>query len=133
MVRKHHRRHVRLIALCGLAAAQAAAPADLQRGIAVVIDARKGNCVICHSMPIDGMPAEAFGNLGPALAGVGSRLTPDAIRRRIVDPRAASPDTIMPAYAVSTGLYRVQRAYVDRPILTAQEIEDVVAYLSSLK
>jgi L-cysteine S-thiosulfotransferase len=133
MVRKHHRRHVRLIALCGLAAAQAAAPADMQRGIAVVIDARKGNCVICHSMPIDGMPAEAFGNLGPALASVGSRLTPDAIRRRIVDPRAASPDTIMPAYAVSTGLYRVQRAYVNRPILTAQEIDDVVAYLSSLK
>jgi L-cysteine S-thiosulfotransferase len=133
MVRKHHRRHVRLIALCGLAAAQAATPADMQRGIALVIDARKGNCVICHSMPIDGMPAEAFGNLGPALAGVGSRLTPDAIRRRIVDPRAASPDTIMPAYAVSTGLYRVQRAYVDRPILTAQEIDDVVAYLSSLK
>jgi L-cysteine S-thiosulfotransferase len=133
MVRKHHRRHVRLIALCGLTAAQAATPADMQRGIAVVIDARKGNCVICHSMPIDGMPAETFGNLGPALAGVGSRLTPDAIRRRIVDPRAASPDTIMPAYGVSTGLYRVQRAYVGRPILTAQEIDDVVAYLSSLK
>ncbi len=80
-----------------------------------------------------GMPPEAFGNLGPSLAGIGSRSTPEALRQRIADPRIASPQTIMPAYAVSTGLYRVQPAYAGKPLLTPEEVDDVVAFLTTLK
>jgi L-cysteine S-thiosulfotransferase len=133
MVREHYRRYVRLIALCGFAAVPVfAAEGSAERGIAVIADAQKGNCLICHAIPIAGMSA-GFGNVGPSLAGVGSRLAAAAIRQRIVDARAAFPDTAMPAYGVSTGLYRVQKAYAGKPILTAQEIDDIVAYLSTLK
>ena len=134
MVRQYHRRHVCLIALGILSAWHAfASPPDVARGRAVVTDPRKGNCVICHAIPMAGAPPDAFGNLGPSLAGVGSRLTAELLRQRIADPRIASPETIMPAYSVSTGLYRVQQAYVGKPILTPEEVEDVVAFLRTLK
>jgi sulfur-oxidizing protein SoxX len=123
-----------LIVLGALATWHAlASPPDVERGRAVVADARKGNCVICHAIPMAGLPPDAFGNLGPSLAGVGLRLTPEILRRRIIDPRTASPETIMPGYAVSTGLYRVQQAYAGKPILTPAEVEDVVAFLVTLK
>ena len=134
MVRQHHCRHVCLIALGALSTWHAlASPPDAERGRALASDPRRGNCVICHSIPIAGMPPDAFGNLGPSLNGVGSRLTPEALRQRIVDPRIVSPETIMPAYSAFTGLYRVQQAYVGKPILTPEEVDDVVAFLMTLK
>ena len=122
-----------MIALGALATWHALASPDAERGRAVVADPRKGNCVICHAIPMTGLPPDAFGNLGPALAGVGLRLTPEVLRQRIIDPRTTFPDTIMPAYAVSTGLYRVQQGYAGKPILTPQEVDDVVAFLMTLK
>jgi sulfur-oxidizing protein SoxX len=106
---------------------------DVLRGRAIAADARKGNCIICHAMPIPGLSADAFGDIGPSLAGVGSRRSVPALRQRIVDPRVLSPDTVMPAYFATTRLTRVQAAYVGKTILSAQEVEDLVAYLASLK
>jgi sulfur-oxidizing protein SoxX len=133
MVRQHHRRHVWLIAcaLPWLCITSHGADDDAAR--AIITGARKGNCIICHFIPVAGVPSNAFGNLGPSLTGVGSRLTPVQIRNRIVDPRPLSPKSVMPAYGSTTGLYRVQSAYRGRPILTDAEIDTVVAYLSGLK
>jgi len=107
-------------------------PGDSLRGRAIAADPNKGNCIICHAMPIPEIPPEAFGDVGPSLAGVGSRQSVPALRQRIVDPRVLSPNSIMPPYLV-TGLTRVQAAYAGKTILTAQEVEDLVAYLASLK
>ncbi|MGA2563951.1 MAG: sulfur oxidation c-type cytochrome SoxX [Steroidobacteraceae bacterium] len=96
------------------------------------MDPNKGNCIICHAMPIPEIPTAAFGNIGPSLAGIGSRQSAQTLRQRIVDPKSLSADTIMPAY-FATHLYRVQAPYAGKSILSAQEIEDVVAYLVSLK
>jgi len=107
-------------------------PGDPMRGRSIAIDPSKGNCIICHVLPISELPTDAFGNIGPSLVGIGSRQSVRALRQRIVDPKSLSPDTIMPAY-FATHLHRVQAPYVRRSILSAQEIEDVVAYLASLK
>jgi sulfur-oxidizing protein SoxX len=106
---------------------------DPKRGETIVVDSKKGNCLICHVVPIAGVPAAAFGDLGPSLQGVGSRLTVPQLRQRVVNPRMISPETVMPAYFETEGLTRVQAAYVGKTILSAEDVEDVVAYLASLK
>jgi L-cysteine S-thiosulfotransferase len=103
---------------------------DAARGKAIVLDRRRGNCLICHQLPVAG---ELFqGELGPSLAGVGSRLTPGQIRLRLIDQSRIDPDTIMPPYYRVDGLKNVAPDYRGHPALEAQEIEDVTAYLASL-
>jgi L-cysteine S-thiosulfotransferase len=102
-----------------------------ERGRAVVLDPARGNCVICHPMPVP--EVEFPGDVGPDLAGVGSRYDAGQLRLRVVDPKRLNPDTVMPAYYRVEGLYRVLNPYRGEPILTAQEVEDVVAYLLTLK
>jgi L-cysteine S-thiosulfotransferase len=133
MVRQHHVRHVWLIAAALPWLCIAARGTEKDAARAILTDAHKGNCITCHVIPISGVPANAFGNLGPALTGVGSRLRPEQIKARIVDPRPLTPGTIMPAYGSVTGLYRVQTDYLGKPILTDAEIDMLVAYLSALK
>ena len=90
-----------------------------------------GNCLLCHAMPF---PAERFqGDLGPPLAGVGARLAEGQLRLRMVDSTRLNPDTIMPAYHRVDGLARVAAAFRGKPVLTAQQVEDVVAYLLTLR
>jgi L-cysteine S-thiosulfotransferase len=133
MVHKHHSRHVWLIACTlGLGCFRSYG-ADQDAARVIITDARQGNCIICHFIPIPGVPDNAFGNLGPSLAGVGSRLTPSQIKARIVDPRLLSAETVMPAYGSTAGLYRVQNEYRGRTILTDAQIDALVAYLSSLQ
>jgi L-cysteine S-thiosulfotransferase len=129
MVCQHHSRHVWLIVafLCGMARA------DEDSARAIITDARRGNCLTCHRIPPTGIPDSAFGNIGPSLTGVGARLSVAQIKERIVDPRRTLPDTLMPPYGNTEGLYRVQKVYENRPILTEAEIDLVVTYLSSLK
>lgn len=101
------------------------------RGEAVVKNRETANCLICHSIPD---PNEAFmGEIGPPLAGVGSRLTPGQIRLRVVDPTRVNPAAIMPAYHRADGLVNVDARWRGLPVLSAQEIEDVVAWLATLK
>jgi sulfur-oxidizing protein SoxX len=103
---------------------------DAARGKAVVLDRRRGNCLICHVFPIDGQPFQ--GEIGPPMAGVASRLSEGQIRLRLIDQSRINPDTIMPPYYRVEGLRNVAAEYEGRPALDAQEIEDVVAYLSGL-
>ena len=107
------------------------APGDAARGRAIVVDRTRGLCLLCHAGPF---PEEQFqGNLGPNLAGVGGRLSSGQLRLRLVDGRALNPETIMPSYYSLAGLARVGRAWQGRPILSAAEIEDVVAFLATLR
>jgi len=90
-----------------------------------------GLCLLCHSGPF---PEERFqGELAPSLAGVGARLSAGQIRLRIVDSSRVNPNTIMPAYFRTENLQRVAPAYRGKTVLTAQQIEDVVAFLVTLK
>jgi L-cysteine S-thiosulfotransferase len=106
-------------------------PGDPERGRRIVLEREGGDCTICHAMPL---PQRQFhGTVGPPLDGVGSRYTAAELRLRIVDPKAITPETIMPAYYKADDLHRVLDRYHGRPILTAQEVEDIVAYLLTLK
>lgn len=114
-----------------LAAPPGASPGDPARGRAIVANRQVGLCLLCHTAPI---PEEKFqGNLAPDLAGSGSRWTEAQLRQRIVNSSTINPSTIMPAYHKTTGLTRVAPAHRDKPILTAQQVEDVVAYLATLR
>ena len=107
-----------------------AQPGDPERGRRIVLDRDGGDCPICHAMPL---PQRAFhGTVGPPLDGIGRRTTPGALRLRLVDPKAFNAETIMPAYYKVAELHRVLDRYRARPILTAQQIEDVIAYLLTL-
>jgi sulfur-oxidizing protein SoxX len=104
---------------------------DPARGRAIVVDRRVGLCLLCHAGPF---PEERFqGNLAPSLAGAGSRLGPGQLRLRLVDPARLNPQTLMPSYHRTAGLREVAAAYRGRPVLDAQQIEDVVAFLSTLR
>jgi sulfur-oxidizing protein SoxX len=107
------------------------ATGDPARGRAIVVNRQLGLCLLCHSGPF---PEERFqGSIGPDLNGIGTRLSEGQIRLRVADPGRLNPATIMPAYFRSEGLVRVAPGFRGKPVLTAQQIEDVVAFLSSLK
>ena len=146
------RRSIVLAAVLGLAAALAhaqdapdtvsvegdAVPASLtgasgdpSRGRAIVTSRQLGLCLLCHSGPF---PEERFqGDLAPDLTGVGSRLSAGQLRLRIVDSGRINAATIMPAYYKVDGLTRVASAYRGKPALSAQQIEDVVAFLTTFR
>ena len=106
------------------------AKGDPQRGRAIVANRQVGLCLLCHSGPF---PEERFqGDLAPDLKNA-ARLAEGQIRMRIVDPQRVNPESIMPAYYRSDGLTRVAPAFRGKTILTAGEIEDVVAWLTTLK
>ena len=107
------------------------ASGDAAAGRRVVLDRQVGLCLLCHSGPF---PEERFqGTIGPDLGGVGARLSAGQIRLRIVDPGRINATTIMPAYYRTEGLRRVARAYQGKTVLTAEQIEDVVAFLATLR
>ncbi len=106
-------------------------PGDPARGRTIVANRQVGLCLLCHAAPI---PEERFqGNLAPDLSGAGSRWSEAQLRLRIVDATRLNPATIMPPYYRTDGLTRVARAFADKPLLSAEQIEDVVAYLATLK
>ena len=105
-------------------------PGDPARGRAIVIN-RQNTCLLCHSGPF---PDERFqGDLSPNLKGTGARWTAGELRLRMVDASRLNPATIMPSYYKVDGLTRVGTAWRGKPILTAEQIEDVVAYLTTLR
>jgi L-cysteine S-thiosulfotransferase len=107
-----------------------ATPGDAARGRAIVINRRVGLCLLCHTGPF---PEEKLqGNLAPDLAGTGSRWSAGQLRLRLVDARRLNPETIMPPYYRFDGLDRVAPAFQGKPIFSAQQIEDVVAFLATL-
>ena len=101
------------------------------RGRAIVANRQLGLCLLCHAAPI---PEERFqGNLSVDLAGIGSRASAEQLRIRLVDARKLNPETIMPSYYRVDKLTRVAPAQQGRTIFSAQQIEDVVAYLLTLR
>jgi len=107
------------------------APGDAERGLKIVTNRQVGLCLLCHSGPY---PGERFqGTMAPDLSGAGSRWNEGQLRLRIVDASRFNPDTIMPPYYRVDGLNRVAPNFRGKPILTAEQIEDVVAYLMTLK
>jgi sulfur-oxidizing protein SoxX len=110
---------------------QGAAAGDAARGRAIVANRQVGLCLLCHTGPI---PEERFqGNLAPPLDGAGDRSTAAQLRQRLVDAGSINPSTIMPSYYKTEGLARVSAAHQGKTILTAQQIEDVIAYLQTLR
>lgn len=111
--------------LCGLRG-------DATRGRALAADSHAGNCLACHQMPI---PEEPFhGTIGPPLDGVGARYTVGQLRLRIVDEQQVNPWTIMPGfYRDPAEAHRVAGQFWGKTFLTAQQVEDLVAYLASIK
>jgi sulfur-oxidizing protein SoxX len=107
------------------------AKGDPARGRAIVANRQVGLCLLCHSGPF---PEERFqGNLAPDLTGAGKRWSEGQLRLRIADSSRINPATIMPAYHRTEGLLRVAPAWRGKPILSAEQIEDVVAFLLTLK
>ena len=103
---------------------------DPARGRAIVGNRQLGLCLLCHSGPF---PEDRLqGTLAPSLTGVGSRLSAGQLRLRIVDASRLNPDTIMPPYYRTRDLIRVAPSYAGKPILGAEEVEDVVAFLATL-
>jgi L-cysteine S-thiosulfotransferase len=108
-----------------------ATPGDATRGRAIVASRQSGLCLLCHSAP---MAEERFqGNLATDLAGAGARWSEAQLRLRLVDARRLDPASTMPAYHRVDGLQRVGEPWQGRPLLSAQQIEDVVAYLRTLR
>ena len=104
---------------------------DPARGRVIVTNRQVGLCLLCHSGPF---PEERLqGNMAPDLSGAGARWSEGQLRLRIVDASRLNPDTIMPPYYRVDGLHRVAPAFRGKPVLSAEQIEDVVAFLATLR
>ena len=106
-------------------------PGDPRSGRVLAANSSHGNCLICHAMPIPEAPV--FGDLGPPLDGIGRRLTEAQLRLRVVNAKKLNPRSVMPAYYKVDGLWRVAPKYQGQPMLSAQEVEDIVAYMLTLR
>ena len=107
------------------------AAGDPARGRAIVLDRRLGACLLCHTGPFT---EERFrGTLAPDLSGAGSRWSAGQLRLRLVDASRLNPSTIMPPYYRVDGLARIGNSWTGKPMLTAEQIEDVVAFLATLR
>lgn len=102
-----------------------------EEGRRLFAEREAGHCVLCHQVSSLDVPFQ--GNLGPDLSNLGARLTPGQIRLRIVDASLLNPETVMPPYHRVSGLHQVGKAHQGRPVLEAAEIEQLVAWLASLK
>lgn len=106
-------------------------PGDPARGRAIVVSRSKGLCLLCHSGPF---PEERTpGNLATDLSGVGSRWSEAQLRLRVADMRSLNPASPMPSFHRLPEADRVAPAHAGRPVLDAQELEDVVAFLRTLR
>lgn len=105
---------------------------DPANGRKLAINRKKGNCLACHA--ISDLKSQPFhGNVGPSLDGVAGRYKVGELRLRMVDATKLNEETIMPAFYRPGGLHRVMKKFKGKTVLTAQEVEDVIAYLLTLK
>ena len=106
-------------------------PDTISEGKKLTFDRKKGNCLACHAMPI---PEQQFhGETGPTLYGVGNRLSEGELRLQLVNSKVTNEDTLMPSFYRTFGFNRPLKKFAGKSILTAQEVEDIVAYLKTLK
>jgi L-cysteine S-thiosulfotransferase len=104
---------------------------DASAGAEIAASRRTGLCVLCHALP--GVPAALAGTIGPDLAGVGARLTRARLREQLVAPERFNPGSVMPSVSRTDGLARVAPARAGRPLLDARQLEDLLAYLETLR
>lgn len=117
--------------LATLVAGPALAAGDAARGASLAANRSVSMCVLCHALP--GQPAAMQGDIGPPLAGVGARLSAAQLRERLLAPERFNPDTVMPAYGRTAGLQRVPVALQGQALLSAPQVDDLVAWLVGLK
>ena len=115
----------------GIPQALTSAPGNVDRGRTLIIAHESANCIVCHTVADPGM--RVSGNIGPALDGIGRRLSVAQLRLRIVDSVRVNADSTMPSYYRISALNRVADTYRDQPILDAQQVEDIVAWLAHLQ
>lgn len=106
-------------------------PGNAERGRTIVGSRQTGLCLLCHSGPFE--PRAHQGTLAGSLQGAGSRWTESQLRQRLINPRLLDPASLMPAFHDIRGQQQVARTHAGKPILNAQQIEDVVAYLMTLR
>jgi len=106
-------------------------PGNAQQGRAIVLSRQRGLCMLCHSGPFPEEPVQA--TISTNLSGAGSRWSEAQLRLRVADARWLNPDSLMPSFHRLPTASRVPSALQDKPVLSAQEVEDVVAFLSSLR
>ncbi len=106
-------------------------PGNAANGRKLAINRKKGNCLACHVMPVPEQPYH--GNVGPSLMGVASRLSEGEVRLRIVNPKMFNPETIMPAFYRKDGFVRVLKKFQGKTMLSASDVEDLIAYTMTLK
>ena len=107
-------------------------PGDAARGRAIVVNRQQGLCLLCHSGPFAEVREQ--GNLASNLQGAGARWTAAQLRLRVADARRLDPQGLMPSlHRVDDSLSRVGRAWQGKPVLDAQQVEDVVAFLQTLQ
>ena len=107
-------------------------PGDPEAGKKAFLDRRGGNCLSCHA--VTALKKEPFhGKIGPSLDGVSERLKEGQIRMQLVNSKAKNPDSIMPAFYRLDGLHRVLKNFDGKTILSANQVEDIVAYVRTLK
>jgi sulfur-oxidizing protein SoxX len=106
-------------------------PGDPVNGRKLAIDRKLGNCLACHVLPIPEQPFH--GNVGPDLSETGGNFSEGELRLRVVDSKVLNPDTIMPAFYRNDGFERVLKKFQGKTMLNAQQVEDIVAYLMTLK
>jgi len=104
---------------------------DVERGRALLVERAAANCLLCHAIPDPSL--RIAGNVGPSLDGVGRRLSAAQLRLRVADIQRVDPATVMPSYYRVENLDRVAAEYRGQPILDARQVEDIVAYLETLK
>ena len=119
-----------VVCLPGMASAQVPG-GDALRGAAIAASRTQGLCVLCHALP--GVPSPQSGTLGPDLAGVGARLGGAQLRERLEAPQRFNPDSIMPSVVHRDGLTRVALSRQGQPMLDAQQVDDLLAYLVTLR
>ncbi len=121
---------VAFMAVVPLAEARVAG-GDAQRGRQIFLDRELGHCILCHQTKQVDAPFQ--GNLGPELSDVAARLTAAEIRAKVTDPTVANPESAMPAFRRTQGLRQVADARADKPILTAEQLADLMAFLVELR
>jgi L-cysteine S-thiosulfotransferase len=108
----------------------AAHAADPEKGRALVLGRMDGNCLLCHAIPGADRPA---GNIGPSLAGIANRFSSKELKERVIDASRFNAKTVMPPYGRTEGLHEVASQYRGKPVLAPAEIDDVVAFLLTLR
>lgn len=114
-----------------VAAALTQTPGDAANGAKVFANRKLGNCLACHANA-DMSDAPFHGEVGPPLDGVGSRWEAAELRGIVSNSKMTFPDTIMPAFYINAGYERALEKFEGKPILSAQDVEDLVAYLMTL-